>query len=97
DRDVVLQQQLQRLRGVACGQQSLADVTEDCLVGQKLRRLIVDEQNVDLVFQHDVFGLSDATSYGERTIVVRCSPASPGSPRRRHPGTVRGRLSSLLR
>ncbi len=49
DRDLGLEQVLQRLGGRARRDQRVAEIAEDRLVGQQLRRLIVDEQDVDAV------------------------------------------------
>ena len=45
----VLEQEFQRLAGGARLDQVLAELAQDHLVGQQLRRLIVDQQDVDLV------------------------------------------------
>ena len=47
--DVGLQQVLQRLAGRVGGDQGVAEPAEDGLVGQQLRRLVVDQQDVDAI------------------------------------------------
>ena len=49
DRDVVLEQKFQRLARRARLDQVLAETAQNLLVGEQLRGLIVDQQNVDLV------------------------------------------------
>ena len=57
DRDVVLEKELERLRGVARAQQIFANILENGAIGKQFRRLIVDEQDVDLVVSHDVLAV----------------------------------------
>ena len=49
DRDVRLQQMFQRLAAGGGLDQILPELLQDDLIGEQLRRLIVDQQNVDLV------------------------------------------------
>jgi hypothetical protein len=54
DGDVMPKQKLERFGGVAGAQQIFTNILEDCPIGQKLGRLIVDEEYVDLVIRHNV-------------------------------------------
>src|SRR4029077_12965218 len=54
DGDVIFEEELERLGRVARAQQIFADVLENSAIGEQFRRLIVDEQDVDLVVKHDV-------------------------------------------
>ena len=49
DRDLVLQQRLERLAGRVGADQLLAELGEDGVVGEQLRRLIVDDEDLDRV------------------------------------------------
>src|SRR5215510_3963764 len=96
DGDVMLQQELKSLGGVACAQQIFADILEDRSICQKLRGLIVDKKYVDFFIEHGVLALSDATNCGVRIAAVPCSPALPDNRMRPRPGISRDRLSSPL-
>ena len=73
DRDLVLQQLLQRLaRRVALIRFSPSSL-EDHLVAQQLGRLVVDQQDVDLVVRRPCIAvLSDAATCAAPTAAARC-------------------------
>ena len=74
DRDLRLQQVLQRLLPGRRLDQVFPELMQDDLVAQQLGRLVVDQQDVDLlVFRHgDVPSLTDAATCGARTTAARC-------------------------
>jgi hypothetical protein len=98
DTDVVLQQQHEGFARRVGLEEILVELGENDLVAQQLRRLIVDQQDVDLLgLCHDVRHLSDAATSAAPTTTARCSPVWRDSPRRRPRGISHGRLSSLSR
>src|SRR5262245_9988760 len=78
DRDVRLEEMVERLPGRPRLDQGLAEITEHRLVAEQLGRLIVDEEDVDAFLRTQGHLTGVATREGQ-TAVVRCSPASPDS------------------
>jgi hypothetical protein len=74
DGNILFQQLLERLPGRSRLDESLAEIGENRLIAQKLGRLVVDQQDVDLVVR------------GHQTLsalVASCGEVATGSPRRR--------------
>ena len=72
DGDLVSQQMLQRLVGRVRLDQVLPKLGEDHLVAQQLGRLVVDQQDVDLVAWAHGRALSDAARCAAPTAAARC-------------------------
>ena len=95
DRGFVLQQEFERFARRRRLDEVFAEFAKDFLVGEKLRRLIVDQKNVDF-FMHETRP-SDGATCATTIVTARCQPAWRDSPRRPPPGISRGRPSSLSR
>src|SRR5258708_39931540 len=93
DRDVLLQQMLEGLLGRVGHDEVFPELAERDLVAEQLRRLVVDQQDVDLVVRvHSTTPAqltNDAATSAARTGAVRCSPAWRDSLTRRPPGISR--------
>ena len=73
DRDLVLEQDLERLAAGGRDDQVLAELLQDDFIGQQLRRLVVDQKDVDLFMVHHLATpISDAATCGWRGAVARC-------------------------
>ena len=74
DRDLVLEQMLQRLLAGRGLDQVLAQLAQDHLIGQQLRGLVVDQQDVDLVVLAIMrrFASSGAATCAAPTAAARC-------------------------
>ena len=73
DRNLVLEQLLQRLLGGRGDDQIVAKLTQDHLIGEQPRGLIIDQKNLHLVVRPGRRpGLSDAATSAARTGVARC-------------------------
>jgi hypothetical protein len=62
DRDLVLEQNLQRLAPGGSGNEVLAEILQNHFVGEKLGRLVVHQKYVDLFMVHLEKPISDATT-----------------------------------
>jgi hypothetical protein len=72
DGDVVLEQDFQRLAAGGRNNEILAQLLQDHLIRQKLRRLIVDEEDVDLfMISHQRHRINDEATCGWREAAVR--------------------------
>ena len=73
DRHVVAQELVERLARRGRLQERLVELLEDDLVAQQLRRLVVDEEDVDpVVAVHAIGSISDAATCAEPTGAAPC-------------------------
>ena len=73
DRDLVPQQVLQCLAGGVRLDQILAELGEDHLIAHQLRRLVIDQQDVDLVaWLMRTASFNDAATCAVPTAAARC-------------------------
>ena len=100
--DFRAQQMFQRLPGRVGLQEIFAKFPEDYFIAEKLSRLVIDHQDIDLglaVFVAQGINpvISDVATSAARTGADRYSPAWQGSRRHQPPGTFRDRPSSPWR
>ena len=73
DRDLVLEQVLERIPAGGGDHEILAELLENDFIGKQLRRLIVDQQDIYLlVLCHLPAPISDVATCGWRAATVRC-------------------------
>src|ERR1700722_16235671 len=95
DGDFVLEQIFQRFPTGSSSNEILSEFPENNLVGQQLRRLIIDQKDIYLfIIHHLLVPIIGAATCGWRGAAAPYRPALPDNRKRRPQGISRDRPSS---